>query len=283
MNNKVELYNNRIIPLRKYSQNFLIDKNISKKIVDSLQFNDNDTILEIGPGTGALTAQLLKTKCNIVAVEIDKRAIALLIEKFPKNLYPDFNLIEGDIRDFSLAGLISKKNQDSKLKIIGNLPYSVSSDIFFWLFDNSEFIDLAVIMVQKEVGERLTAKTRTKSYGILTISAGLKCWVKKLFDVPPNCFYPKPDVMSSIIEMKFSNIDSVSNDKFKAIMKIVKMAFNQRRKMLKNSLSSILKKDEVNIKSFENNKSLEPFLSKRPEELTDRDFIFLTDILFGSI
>ncbi len=264
-----------ITPKKSLGQNFLTDKNISSKIVDSLGICDGDLVLEIGPGMGALTGLLFEKNCKLIAVDADLRAIELLRKTY---LRPNFELIHSDIREINLPELM-KINNSNKIKIIGNIPYNISSDISFWLMENSELIESAIIMFQKEVAQRFAAKLRTKDYGILTVALNLVGSGKILFDVSPNCFYPKPEVTSSIFKFAFND---GKNENFTEIKEIVRAAFNQRRKTLRNALKNLLeiktgkKIDEVAIEL--KNRGMD-VLSKRAEELTADDFTKLNELL----
>ncbi len=257
----------KITPKKSLGQNFLIDKNISNKIISSLELSENDTVLEIGPGTGALTSLLLDEKINLTAVEIDKRAVEVLTNQFPSEIFPNLKIINQDIRDYNFEG------GESKIKVIGNIPYYISADILFFLFENSLNISRAVIMVQKEVAQRVCGKSGTKDYGILTIAAAFSSIARIAFDVSPNCFFPKPKVTSSILTFDFVNT-LPANVKFKSIMKFVKAAFSQRRKTLKNSLKSYLDSIEESRRNefIINN---EDILKLRAEALSPKDFIEL--------
>ncbi len=260
----------KIAPKKSLGQNFLTDKNISRKIVTLLELEAGDNVLEIGPGTGALTNLLLENDINLTAVEIDDRAIEVLNNAFPKSKYPNFNLIKSDIRDVNLKEYISG---ETLIKTIGNIPYYISADILFWLFNNSELIQKSVIMVQKEVAKRVCSKSGNKDYGILSIAADLVSKPKIAFDVSPNCFYPQPKVTSSILEFEYQR-NYPNSVEFKDIMKLVKAAFSTRRKTLRNSLKDYMTKfptDKTMI-YLENNSEL---FQKRAEALSTQEFINL--------
>ncbi|NLO20290.1 MAG: ribosomal RNA small subunit methyltransferase A [Ignavibacteria bacterium] len=259
---------------KSLGQNFLIDKNISKKIVALLHTEFDELVLEIGPGTGALTNFLLEKPIHLYAVECDERAVESLSNQFPKAKFPNFNLIHQDILKFDLEQLFLEKKK--KIKVIGNIPYFLSSGILFYLYANSTFIEKAVIMLQKEFAERLLAVPRTKEYGIITVANELVAEASFCFNVSNNCFYPKPKVSSTIIEINFfENPPATQN--FNDVLKIVKLAFNQRRKTLKNSLSSVLKDNPFSTLNYE---KLQKFLTKRPEELRKDEFIELASLIY---
>lgn len=229
--------------------------NIRKKIVDGLSISANDKIIEIGPGTGALTELLLNYDIDYTGIEIDKRAV---------------EVIERLINDKSNAKVINQDilKTDSSIitsgsKVIGNLPYYITSSIIFKILESKEKPQIAVFMVQKEVAQRLVGKQNTKDNGILAIAISLLGQAKLLFDVSPNCFYPKPKVTSSVISISFNR----ELEEFKEIITLVKMAFNQRRKTLSNSISAYF--NEIDKSKFED------ILGKRAEQLSADDFISL--------
>ncbi|MBX3045056.1 MAG: ribosomal RNA small subunit methyltransferase A [Candidatus Kapabacteria bacterium] len=260
-----------IKPNKSLGQNFLIDRNIAAKTVKIINADENSYVIEIGPGTGALTSLLLETNCNLTAIEIDERAFLELSEKYPKEKYPKFNLMKMDFRDFDFYGI------GNNLKVIGNIPYYLSSEIFFKLFEATPNIELAVMTIQKEVAKRLTSKRGSKDFGILTLAMMMSGTCKIEFDVPPACFYPAPNVMSSVIKMDFKNIPNPVND-YKKIMKIIRLAFSQRRKMLSNSIKDYLNNIQIDASSPEFEKYSQ-YLTRRPEELLPEDFEYLLNII----
>lgn len=259
---------------KKLGQNFLVDENISQKIVNSINIVENDTLVEIGPGTGALTKYILSQNPKLTALEVDDKAIEVLNRQFSNKKFPDFNLIKQDILTFDFLEFANEK-QVEKIKIIGNIPYYLTTELFFKIFENSERIDKVIMMVQKEIALRLVAKKSTKDYGILTLAMELSGKCKRLFDVPPGCFVPQPNVMSSVIEFDFAT-RMVSNEDFKKIMPLIRAGFNQRRKTLRNALGTFVDRNT--------NKSIEDFLvdkpdhikyyfTRRAEELVAKDYI----------
>lgn len=219
MNKEQEYY---LKPKKLFSQNFLIDRNIAKKITSAIKAGEEDCIIEIGCGSGSLTQFLLEKKTRLIGTEIDRDAIIILNKKFPQSNYPNFNLYNKDILKISLPTLLNdfSYSEDFKFIVTGNLPYKISSEIFFWLYHQTKNVKNAVLMVQKEVAQRLTAKPRTKEYGILTIAMELAGQCKILFDVPPTCFEPQPKVMSSVIRMDF-NVN-LKNIDFSNVMELVR-------------------------------------------------------------
>lgn len=262
-------------PKKSLGQNFLIDKNISQKIVQSLDCKE-DKVIEIGPGTGALTEWLNNENIELFAIEIDKSAVELLLKKFPPSRYPKLHIINSDILSSDFDNLIKESN--ANFKVIGNLPYNISSQIIFKLIANRNNISKAILMLQKEVAQRLVAKPHTKDYGITSVALQLVGKVSKLFDVSPNCFYPKPKITSSIIEIEFYQNNNLND--FDKILLLIKNAFSQRRKVLKNSLKSYINQ-QFNVKledvvKIAENSGLNYF-SQRAEELSIDDYVIFYD------
>ncbi len=221
---------NKNLPLKRFGQNYLQDQNIIKKIISEIAPKENELIVEIGPGQGALTQYLFESKANLTAIEIDRRVINDL-----KNRFADLNLLHYDFLDLDLNPIVTSSQQ--KLRVVGNIPYNITSPILFKLFDNNTIINDAVFMVQLEVAKRMTAKLGSKDYGILSVLLNYYGNTKLAFKVSPNVFYPKPNVHSAIVHIYFNEVRN--NPIFNAIFKsIVKSSFGNRRKTLKNSLSN---------------------------------------------
>ncbi len=262
---------------KSFSQNFLHDTNICKKIVDSLDCNSKDSILEIGPGMGALTKIILqKEYSSFTAVELDTEVVDYLT---PRIQNKKMTLIQNDILKVNLQDVFSDK---SSIKIVGNLPYSITSEILFWLFDNASIIKRAIIMVQKEVAQRFVASPRTKEYGILSVASALYSTPKVLFNVSPKCFTPQPKITSSVCMFDFTNpkaepINRIYTQSF------VRAAFSQRRKMLTNSLQTWLHQNNCSTEELTNisEQCGVEVKERRAEELTPQEFTTLTNALFN--
>ena len=251
----------QIKPLKKFGQNFLQNKYYAEKIVNSLCCKENDIILEVGPGKGILTELLIRQKYKkFLVIEIDRRLSRLLAEKFPN----DLAIIQDSILNVSFEQIAER----NRIKLIGNIPYYITSDIIFKIVDNYKYIKRAVLMVQKEVANRLVANTKTKDYGLLTILVGFRCKIRRLFNVTRENFFPVPNVDSSVVCFDFDEFENRNFD-YQLFKRIVKMGFNSRRKKLRNSLKKFLISHKItNISSIS--------LDKRPEELSIEDFKLLT-------
>ena len=242
-------------PLKRFGQNYLVEQNIVKKIISEFAPTHENVIIEIGPGRGVLTEHLNKTGATIYAVEIDKRVIDELKEKFENVHFINKDFLKANLDEFG-----NKK----KLRIIGNIPYNITSPILFKLIDNLNLVSDALFMVQFEVAQRIVAKPRTKEYGILSVILNHFFDVKLCFKVPPTVFYPRPKVDSAIIKLTASQvIDSFDN---KLFINTVKGAFGNRRKNLKNSYSNSI----LSAYKFD---SFPVELTRRAEELTISDYI----------
>ena len=253
---------NKVSPLKRFGQNYLQDQNIIKKIVSEIDPKENELIIEIGPGQGAITQKLLESKANLTAIEIDKRVIDEL-----QTRYTDLHLLQSDFLKLNLNQFID--SSEKKLRVVGNIPYNITSPILFKLFENNTIVSDSVFMVQYEVAKRMTAKMGSKDYGILSVLLEYFGNTKLAFKVSPNVFYPKPNVDSAVVHIYFN--DKRDNPEFNLMFKsIVKSAFGNRRKTLKNSLSNGIFA-EVNFSDCGID------LSLRAEQLNVNDFIKLAE------
>lgn len=253
---------NKVLPLKRFGQNYLQDQNIIKKIVSEIDPKEDEIIIEIGPGQGAITKLLLESRAKLTAIEIDKRVIDDLQSRFIK-----LNLFQSDFLKLDLKKFVNSTQQ--KLRIVGNIPYNITSPILFKLFENNTIVQDAVLMVQYEVAKRMTAKMGSKDYGILSVLLEYFGSTKLAFKVSPNVFYPKPNVDSAVVHIHFN--DKRENSEFNSMFKsIVKSSFGNRRKTLKNSLSNGIFA-EVNFSECGID------LSLRAEQLNIDDFIKLAE------
>ena len=262
----------KVIPKKSLGQNFLTDINIINKIIDIGNINEKDDILEVGPGTGNLTRKIIKKKPNkIFLIEKDK----LLYRKLKSEFKNKINIINEDVLR------INEKNlSDKKLTVFGNLPYNISTQILTkWILNcNANFwYKKLILMFQKDVAERITAKTNTKDYGRLSIISNWKLKITKHFDISRNCFYPKPKVESSILsfvpETKYVKFHNA-----KSLEMITRIFFSQKRKMINkpfkqlfNNSNEVLNRLKINLNLRPQNLSKEIYfeITKEYENLVN--------------
>jgi len=244
---------------KKWGQNFLADRNLLDKIVRTIDPKKSDSILEIGPGEGALTELIYPIVKEMVAIEIDPMLIEHL--KNQKSL-KGLNIVHGDVLLQDIESLPVK----NLVRVIGNIPYNITSPIIFWLIEQLHFWDDAFIMMQKEVAERLSAVVGTKAYGRFTVVTGAYLNMEYCFTIPPDVFIPKPKVDSAIIRFTKKENPLISDEKYMRFNKLVSAAFSQRRKMLRNTL-----------KGWDIHPDLQEQInfSRRPETLTIEEFVTL--------
>ncbi len=219
-------------PRKRYGQHFLNNENIADRIVESAAVGSGDTVLEIGPGKGILTGRILKRARAVYAVEIDRDLTAILRERFKGE--QGFHLIEADILTQDLIELF--RDVSSRIKVVSNIPYNISSPIIELLIRSRTVVSAAVLMVQKEVARRLLAGPGSKDYGLTTLNLALCAEAGKVMDVKPGAFSPPPEVMSSVISVVFSESYRYPLNDEKIFRVITGVAFRQRRKMLRNTL-----------------------------------------------
>jgi len=241
-------------------QHFLKDEEIAKDITLSID-EKTTNLLEIGPGTGVLTKYLLKNdQLNLNVIEIDRESVAFLRTNFPQL---EGRIILGDFLNFPIETFFNGESYS----IIGNFPYNISSQILFKVLENRTQIPEVVGMFQKEVAERIASKPGKKTYGILSVLLQAYYDIEYLFTVEPHVFIPPPKVKSAVIRVRRNNVIQINCDD-KLFFRVVKTAFNQRRKTLRNALSVFV---------FDTEKLPEDILTKRAEQLSVEDFVNLTN------
>lgn len=240
-------------------QHFLKDEEIAEKIGDTLTLEGYKNVLEIGPGMGVLTKYLLKKNVEIVAMDLDKESIAYLEENYPeKNL----KIVEADFLKYDLSQVFG----DEQFGITGNFPYNISTQIVFKMLEWKERIPEFTGMFQKEVAQRICEKEGSKAYGILSVLAQAFYDAEYLFTVPPSVFNPPPKVDSGVLRLRRKENFTIACDE-KMLYNVVKTAFQQRRKTLRNSLKSFNLSDKIKEDAI---------FGQRPEQLSVSQFIALT-------
>lgn len=257
------------VKAKKYlGQHFLKDQEIAAKIANTLHLNNYKNVIEIGPGTGILTKYLLARDLNLVAMELDSESVIYLNQSFPlenagiMHRKGTFKVVEADFLKYDISTLF----ENEPFAITGNFPYNISTQIVFKLLDIKELVPEFSGMFQKEVAERICAAPGSKTYGILSVLVQAFYHAEYLFTVPPEVFDPPPKVESGVLLLSRKEDYTLDCDE-KLFIKVVKSAFNQRRKTLRNSLkvfelSNILKEDAI--------------FDRRPEQMAVADFIWLT-------
>ena len=255
---------------KSFGQHFLNRPDIAQRIANSLTLTEaNPRVLEVGPGQGMLTKHLLEKSYALIVVEADKDMVAHLEENYPLSIHPRKGQKRIIFEDFLKIDL--KNTFDGEqFCLIGNFPYNISSQIIFKMIDNRAAIPEMVGMFQLEVAQRIVAPPGGKEYGILSVLAQAFYDCKKLFNVDKNCFSPPPKVQSAIIRLERKANQDLGCDEI-LFRKVVKQAFSQRRKMLRNTVKPF----------FENNPSVltEDFYMRRPETLSLTEFVALTKLI----
>jgi 16S rRNA (adenine1518-N6/adenine1519-N6)-dimethyltransferase len=227
-------------PRKRFGQNFLHDHSIIYNIISSIQAKPDQHWVEIGPGQGALTEPLLKQGVRLEVVELDRDLVALLREKFKQ--YPNLKIHSADALRFDFSALADK---DTKLRVIGNLPYNISTPLMFHLLNNAYCIEDMHFMLQKEVVDRICAAPGSKKYGRLSVMMQYYCATELLFDVPPESFDPAPQVMSAIVRLVPHSQPPVAVNDIAKLNRVVTQAFSQRRKTLRNSMKKLIAEEEI--------------------------------------
>ena len=225
---------------KRFGQNFLKDHNVIYNILANLQVQSSDHWVEIGPGLGAITEPLLKKNVNLDVVELDRDLIIYLNDKF--NNQTNITIHSGDALNFNFAALVKDKQ---KIRIIGNLPYNISTPLLFHLLESAYCIDDMHFMLQKEVVDRICASAGSKKYGRLSVMIQYYCDTELVFDVSPESFSPIPKVRSSIVRLTPHQTPPVHIKSIKHLNKVVTTAFSQRRKTIRNSLKKVITEEQI--------------------------------------
>ncbi len=262
---------------KSLGQNFLINENVIETIVESSNITKDDLVIEIGPGLGTLTKYLLEKAKKVICVELDKKMIEILEDRF--KLYDNFELINDDILKVNLKQLISKEkttNNINNVKVVANLPYYITTPIIMKLLEEELDLESITVMIQKEVAKRLSTIPGQKDTGAITYTVYYYANAQEVIEVPNNCFIPEPDVTSEVIKLNIRKEKPVNPKSKEEMFKIIKCAFMQRRKTLLNSLTNanIFKNKEEGINILN---ELNINTNIRAEKLTLEDFQNIAD------
>jgi 16S rRNA (adenine1518-N6/adenine1519-N6)-dimethyltransferase len=257
---------------KRFGQHFLVDRKTIRRIVALIEPEPGEVVLEIGPGRGALTGPLVAVLSRLVAVEIDRDLAAELRTRFTGS---ELRLVEGDILQFDLAGVLREEG-GTRLLLVGNLPYNITAPLLFRLLEQSGQISRAVLMVQREVARRLVAAPGSKDYGLLSVLLGMQATVVPRLEVGRRAFRPVPGVDSTVVEVRFAPQWRYPVRDQELFARLVRAAFGQRRKMLRNSLKDLAGAGgPVLLEKVAGNAGVE--LTRRPESLSLEEFARLSN------
>ena len=279
------LHKYKIQANKSLGQNFLVNDNVIDEIIRGSNIDKQDLIIEIGPGLGVLTNRLLQESNNVVAVELDKRMVNILKDRFAQNINDQaeskLEIINEDILKINLNQLIAekRKNQEIKqVKIVANLPYYISTPIIMKLLENRLDIDEIIVMVQQEVAERLIAKTGTRLAGAITYAVEYYSEATSLIKVPKESFVPSPKVESEVIKLKVRKDKKIHVENEKLLFNIISKSFMQRRKTLSNALlNNNIMKNKDDVKKMWTELGMDE--NVRGESLTLEQFGKITDYI----
>ncbi len=250
-NNTLEVIKKHNLRLTKtLGQNFLNDDSVVKRIVDAADINDKTLVIEIGPGIGSMTKEMASIAAGVVAVEIDKHLIPALNDNLSD--FSNIAIINNDIMKVDIEAILTENKEKYNadvIKVVANLPYYITTPIIMKFLEEVKGIDAMVFMVQKEVAQRMVSKPGIKDYGALSVAVQFYSKPQIMFDVPPHCFIPQPEVHSTVIKLDILSEPPVNVNK-ELYFKLVKASFGQRRKTLVNALANagIFNKSKEQIK-----------------------------------
>lgn len=262
---------------KKYGQNFLIDTHVLDKIIRAADIQDEDLVLEIGPGIGTMTQYLCEHARQVIAVEIDPALIPILEDTLKE--YQNIEIIHGDILKIDIHNIVQEKNQGKPIKVVANLPYYITTPIIMGLFESHIPIDSITVMVQKEVADRMGMGPGSKEYGALSLAVQYYAKPELVANVPPNCFMPRPKVGSAVIRLVRHDKPPVEVEDEAFLFKIIRASFNQRRKTLANGLNNA---GEIPLTKEQIEKSLQELgfsVSIRGETLDLEQFAALSNLM----
>lgn len=268
---------------KKFGQNFLIDTHVLEKIVDAASIGKDDLVLEIGPGIGTVTQYLCEAARQVIAVEIDRKLIKIL--KDTLSAYDNVEVINEDILKVDIAALVEEKNGGKPIKVVSNLPYYITTPIIMTLLEKRVPVTDMTLMMQEEVARRMQAVPGSKDYGALSLAVQYYSVPYIAAFVPQNCFMPRPNVGSAVVNLKCHEKPPVEVKDEELMFKLIKASFAQRRKTLQNGLTNSAELDFTKEKITEAILKMQEILGMkqnpliRGETLTLKEFACLSDIL----
>lgn len=262
---------------KKYGQNFLIDRGMLDKIIDSAEITKDDAVLEIGPGIGTMTQYLAEKAGRVVAVEIDTNLIPILNDTLSE--YDNVTIINEDVLKLDLQKIVDDYNGGKPMKVVANLPYYITTPIVLSLLEKRVPLKSITIMVQKEVADRMQVGPGTKDYGALSLAVQYYARPEIVAVVPPECFMPRPNVSSSVIKLSLYEESPVKVKDSSFMFKIIRASFNQRRKTLSNGLTNDASLKIPREKTVQALTKMGLSESIRGEALTLEQFAALSDLL----
>lgn len=264
---------------KSLGQNFLIDDRVLDEMIASAQIDSNSNVLEIGPGFGTLTQRLCMSAGKVVSVEIDDTVIPILSQNTAE--FDNLTIINADVMKIDLNKLIDEHFDGRDVKVVANLPYYITTPIIMGLLEKELPVSSLVVMIQKEVAERIVAKPSTKDYGALSVAVNFYCESEIIVNVPPSSFIPQPKVSSSVIMLNMRDEPAVAVKNKKHYFAVVKAAFGQRRKTLPNALanSGAFDKDKSEIVEILNQCGIDE--RRRGETLSLQEFADIADRIFN--
>ncbi|MCR5835838.1 MAG: 16S rRNA (adenine(1518)-N(6)/adenine(1519)-N(6))-dimethyltransferase RsmA [Lachnospiraceae bacterium] len=262
---------------KKFGQNFLIDSNILENIIAAAEITKDDFVLEIGPGIGTMTQYLCENAREVVAVEIDKMLIPILDDTLSE--YDNVSVVNQDILKMDIKALAEEKNGGKPIKVVANLPYYITTPIIMGLFESNVPIESITIMVQKEVADRMQVGPGTKDYGALSLAVAYYANAKIMLEVPPTCFMPKPNVGSAVIKLTRHKEPVVDVTDDKMMFRLIRAAFNQRRKTLVNAIKNSPEIDFSKEQVLEALEQMGKSETVRGETFTLEEFATLSNLL----
>lgn len=261
---------------KKFGQNFLIDSNILESIVSAADITKDDFVLEIGPGIGTMTQYLCEAARQVVAVEIDKMLIPILKDTLSE--YDNVEVINQDVLKLDIKALAQEKNNGKPIKVVANLPYYITTPIIMGLFESKVPIESIIIMVQKEVADRMQTGPGSKDYGALSLAVQYYADAKVQLNVSASCFMPRPNVDSAVIKLTAHEKPVVDVDET-LMFKVIRASFNQRRKTLVNGLKNSSELDYTKEEIVQAIKAIGKEENIRGEKLTLEEFAALSNSL----